>query len=105
MSFLQVCFNDIANVMAGIQMQQQTCLQLMDTVKGYVPQVQSVWVGEDATLFSVEVTTRLVPALLELSAAIAGININLTKTQNIVRRADAQAAYVAGHLAEEFLGI
>jgi uncharacterized protein YukE len=105
MTFFQILFPDIGNVMAGIKQQQQIASQLNDTIKGYIPKVQSVWVGQDATEFGNDVMRKLVPAMLELIAAIGGMNLNLTKAQDIVRQADNQVKSLASGLGDLFGGI
>lgn len=105
MTFFQILFPDISNVMSGIQQQQQIASQLLDTIKGYVPKVQAVWIGNDATEFGNDVMRKLVPAMLELIAAIGGMNLNLTKAQDIVRQADSQVSSLANGLGDLFGGI
>jgi len=105
MSFLQVLMGDIANVQAGIKQQQQIASQLLDTIKGYIPKVQAVWVGQDATEFGNDVMRKLVPAMIELIAAIGGMNLNLSKGMEIVNQADAQVKSLASSLGDLFGGI
>jgi uncharacterized protein YukE len=102
MSFFQILMPDIANVMAGIKQQQQIASQLLDTIKGYIPKVQAVWIGTDATEFGNDVMRKLVPAMLELIAAIGGMNLNLTKAQEIVHQADNQVKQLANGLGDLF---
>lgn len=101
----QVFFQEIANVKSGITQQVGAVNNLNSVVKGYVPKVQAVWVGQDATQFGVEVMTRLIPAMTELALAIAGINVNLTKGEEIVNQADQNCSSIVGNLAGEFGGI
>jgi len=105
MTFFVCIFADVANVMAGIKQQQQIASQLLDTIKGYVPKVQAVWVGQDATEFGNDVMRKLVPAMMELIAAIGGMNLNLTKAQDIVRQADNQVKSLASQIGDLFGGI
>jgi uncharacterized protein YukE len=105
MNFLQVIFPDISNVMSTITQQQQITSSLLDTIKGYVPKVQAVWIGKDATEFGNDVARKLVPAMLELIAAIAGMNLNLTKAQNVIQQADNQVKGLAENISGMFNGI
>ncbi len=105
MNFLQVIFPDISNVMSTITQQQQIASSLLDTIKGYVPKVQAVWIGTDATEFGNDVMRKLVPAMLELIAAIAGMNLNLTKAQNVIQQADNQVKGLAENISGIFNGI
>lgn len=105
MNFFQVLFMDVSNVMAGVTQQQQIASQALDTIKGYVPKVQAAWIGKDAEEFAKDVARKLVPAMMELIAAIAGLNLNLTKGLDIVRQADSQVSKLADQLGGVFDGI
>jgi len=72
------------------------------TVKSYVPKVQAAWIGGDEAAFSQEVLNRLVPKYIELAAAFAGIELNLTKSSENVQSADQKAAKAANRLGEVF---
>jgi uncharacterized protein YukE len=102
MSFFQVLFPQVSDVMSGIGQQQQIASQVLDTVKGYVPKVQAAWVGNDANEFAADVARKLVPAILELIAAIAGMNLNLTKAQDVVKQADTEVGSLADGLGSTF---
>jgi hypothetical protein len=102
MPFFQILFLDIGNVMAGIKQQQQIASQLLDTIKSYPPKILSVWVGNDANEFAADVGRKVVPAMIELIAAIGGMNLNLTKAQDIVRQADSQVKSLASGLGDLF---
>lgn len=100
--FLLFIAAGVEQVMSGISQQQQICQNTLDQIKGYVPTVQQVWTGNDATEFGNDVQRKLVPASLELIAAIAGVNLNLTKSTNIVNQADNQCKGMAEELGQEF---
>ncbi|MEK6574319.1 MAG: WXG100 family type VII secretion target [Chloroflexota bacterium] len=102
MSFFQVLFPQVSDVMSGIGQQQQIASQVLDTVKGYVPKVQAAWVGNDANEFAADVARKLVPATLELIAAIAGMNLNLTKAQDVVKQADNEVSGLADQIGGVF---
>ena len=102
MMFFQLLVPDVSNVMAGIKQQQQISSQLLDTIKGYVPKVQAVWIGQDATEFGNDVMRKLVPAMIELIAAIGGMNLNLSKGMEIVQQADSQVKSLANGLGDLF---
>jgi uncharacterized protein YukE len=102
MSFFQVLFPQVSDVMSGIGQQQQIASQVLDTVKGYVPKVQAAWVGNDANEFAADVARKLVPAILELIAAIAGMNLNLTKAQDVVNQADNEVSSMADQIGGVF---
>jgi WXG100 family type VII secretion target len=105
MSFLQFLRPDVENVISGVSQQQQVVSQTLDTIKSYIPRVQSAWIGGDADEFAADVMRKIVPAMLELIAAIAGINLNLTKATNIVDQADSKVKSLADGLGDLFSGI
>lgn len=92
----------VEQAMSQISQQQQLTSGVLDTIKGYVPTVQQVWTGNDATEFGNDVQRKVVPAMLELIAAIAGFNLNLTKSTNIVDKADNDSQKLANELGDEF---
>jgi uncharacterized protein YukE len=102
MSFLQFLRGDVSNVMSGIGQQRQITENILETLKGYVPKVQQSWIGGDADEFAADVARRIVPAMLELIAAIAGVNLNLTKATNTVDQADTNSKSLADGLGDLF---
>jgi WXG100 family type VII secretion target len=102
MSFLQFMRGDVSNVMSGIGQQRQIAENLLDTIKSYVPKVQASWIGSDADEFAADVARKLVPAMVELIAAIAGVNLNLTKATNTVDQADNKSKGMADQLGDLF---
>lgn len=99
---LQFLRGEVSNVMAGVGQQQQIVSGVLDQIKSYVPKVQSSWIGGDADEFAADVARKVVPAMVELIAAIAGINLNLTKATNAVDTGDAKAKAMVGQLADLF---
>ncbi len=102
---LQFLRGEVDNVMAGISQQQSLASNLLDTLKGYVPKVQASWIGGDADEFAQDVTRKLVPAMVELIAAIGGINLNLTKATSTLDNADKKAKGLADQLGDLFAQI
>lgn len=96
---------EVENVMAGITQQQTIASNLLDTLKGYVPKVQASWIGGDADEFAQDVARKLVPAMVELIAAIGGINLNLTKAISALDNADQKAKGMANQLGDLFAQI
>ena|ERR1051326_6091513 len=105
MSVLQFLRSEVENVYAGVGQQQQIVSGVLDQIKSYVPKVQSAWIGGDADEFAADVARRLVPAMMELIAAIAGINLNLTKATNTIDQADNKAQSMADSLGDQFAQI
>lgn len=96
---------DVDNVMSGIGQQQQMVSGVLDTIKGYVPKVQSAWIGGDADEFAADVARKIVPAMIELIAAIGGINLNLTQAAGLIDQADNKARGLVDNLGDMFAQI
>jgi WXG100 family type VII secretion target len=103
--FLQFLRGEVDNVMAGVSQQQQITSQVMDQLKSYVPKVQGAWIGGDFDAFAEDVATILVPAMMDLIAAIGGVNTNLSQATGIVDQADQKAQGMANQLGDLFGGI
>ncbi len=103
--FLQFLRKEVDNVKAGVGQQKQIVSSVLDAIKGYVPRVQSAWIGGDADEFAADVGRKLIPALAELIAAIGGISLNLTKATSIIDQADAKVKSMAGGLGDMFAKI
>jgi uncharacterized protein YukE len=100
--FLQFLRTDVSNVMSTVGQQQQIGGQVLDTIKGFVPKVQSAWIGGDEDEFAADVARKIVPAMTELIAAIAGINLNLTSATDIIDQADSKSQGMANQLGDLF---
>jgi uncharacterized protein YukE len=105
MSFLQFLRGDVDNVMSGVEQQKQIVSNTLDSIKSLVPRVTMSWIGGDAEEFAADVMRKIVPAMVELIAAIAGINLNLTKATNIIDQADSKVKSLADGLGDLFGGI
>lgn len=105
MSFLQFIRNEVENVVAGVNQQKQMSENVLSSIQSYVPKVQSAWIGGDADEFAADVARKLVPAMIELIAAIAGINLNLSKATSIIDQADSKVRGMADGLGDLFGGI
>ena len=102
---LQFLRNEVGNVSTGVGQQKQIVSGIMDTIKSYVPRVQSAWIGGDADEFAADVGRKLIPALAELIAAIGGINLNLSKATEIIDQADTKVKGLANGLGDTFAQI
>lgn len=105
MSFLQFLRGDVENVMSGVEQQKQIVSNTLDSIKSLVPRVLMSWIGGDAEEFQADVMRKIVPAMLELIAAIAGVNLNLTKAVNIIDQADSKVKSLADGVGDLFSGI
>jgi WXG100 family type VII secretion target len=103
--FLQFLRGEVENVSAGVSQQQQISSQVLDQLKSYVPKVQSAWIGGDADKFAEDVASILVPAMMDLIAAIGGVNTNLSSATSIVDQADQKCQGMANQLGDLFGGI
>lgn len=102
---LQFIRSQCDNVTAGIGQQKQIVSGVLDQIKSYVPKIQSAWIGGDANEFAADVARKVVPAMVELIAAIAGINLNLDKATNIIDQADSKCKSIADSLGDQFANI
>ena len=102
MSIFNFVRSDCESIMANVGAQKQLTSGVLDQVKSYVPKVQAAWIGGDADEFAADVVKRLVPAMMELIAAIAGINLNLVKAIGIADQADHKASGMADQLGGLF---
>jgi WXG100 family type VII secretion target len=105
MALLQFIRGQVENVTSGIQQQKQTVSGVLDQVKSYVPKIQSAWIGGDADEFAADVSRKVVPAMLDLIAAIGGMNLNLDKATNIVDQADNKCKGIVDSLGDQFANI
>lgn len=102
MSIFQFLRPEVTNVMSGINQQKSMVTGLLDQINNIVPKIQSAWVGGDADEFAADVGRRIVPAMMEVIAAIGGININLTKATDVVDKADSKVKSLANQLGDVF---
>jgi uncharacterized protein YukE len=102
MSFLQFIRSEVSNVTSGVNQQQQIVSGVLDQIKGYIPKVQSAWIGGDEKEFEADVMRKVVPAMMELIAAIGGVNLNLSKATSIIDQADSKVKSLADELGDIF---
>jgi uncharacterized protein YukE len=103
--FLQFLRGEVENVTAGVGQQQQLTGQVLDQIKSFVPKVQGSWLGGDADKFAEDVASILVPAMMDLIAAIGGVSTNLSQATSIVDQADTKCSGMANQLGDLFGGI
>ncbi len=102
MSFLQFVRAEVSNVTSGVSQQQQIVSGVLDQIKGYIPKVQSAWIGGDEKEFEADVMRKVVPAMMELIAAIGGVNLNLSRATSVIDQADAKVKSLADELGDIF---
>lgn len=102
MSIFQFIRPEVLNVQSAIKAQHSQTSGLLNQINAVVPKVQSAWIGGDADEFAADVGRKIVPAMIELIAAIAGINLNLNKATDVVDKADAKVQSMANQLGDIF---
>jgi uncharacterized protein YukE len=102
MSFFQFIRDKVMEVSQGVGQQQQMAVQQMELIQSFIPKVQAAWIGGDANEFAADVQRKVIPAIQEVIAAIAGINLNLSKATDVVDKADAKVRSMVDGLADEF---
>ncbi|MGH2621446.1 MAG: WXG100 family type VII secretion target [Anaerolineales bacterium] len=102
MPFFQFIRSKVSEVSSGVSQQQQITSGVLDQIKGYIPKVQSAWIGGDEKEFEADVMRKIVPAMMELIAAIGGVNLNLNKATSVVDQADAKVKSMADELGDIF---
>ena len=75
---------------------------LLGQIQGYVPKVQSAWRGGDEKEFEADVQRKLIPAMMQLIAAISGFGGNLTKATGVMDSADKKIQGLANGLGDVF---
>lgn len=102
MSLFQFLRPQVSEVMSGVNQQKSAVDGLLSQINSVVPKVQSAWIGGDADEFAADVQRKIVPAMIELIAAIGGINLNLTKATDVVDQADNKVKGLANQLGDLF---
>jgi hypothetical protein len=105
MGIFQLIRPDVLAAITTIANEVVKATTLQSHLNGLAERVPQAWIGDDANEFSTDFTRRVVPAMVELIAAIGGINVNLNKGIAIVDAADQNAARVAANLTSKFKGI
>jgi uncharacterized protein YukE len=105
MSVFQYLADGVQNSMSQIKQAQGMGQGVHSAVQSYPNVVGSAWVGGDAEAFQEKVLTKLLPAIAELIAAIAGVNLNLTDATSAVDQADNKISGMAGNLKDMFSAI
>lgn len=102
MPFIQFIAGGVQDVMSQVGQQQQQAQSVLQNIQSMVPKVQNAWVGDDANEFAADVARKIVPAMMELIAAIAGVNLNLTKATDVMNSADSKVKGLADGLGDVF---
>jgi len=92
----------VSNVTQNVSQQQQITSGVLDQIKASVPRIKGSWIGGDADEYESDVARKVVPAMVELIAAIAGINLNLNKATSLIDQADSKVKGLASGLGDVF---
>lgn len=101
-------FKFVSKAVEGIQNQIMGQLRsVQDEVQGPINSMVGVivggaWVGDDADAMSNEITTKVIPMVQDLIAAIGGINTGVTQASDLIKSTDAKAAGVVDDLISTF---
>jgi len=105
MSVFQFIRDQVQQSSTMISQSHNITSNVMQQIQTYPNIVGNAWIGGDADSFAEKVMTKLLPAIAELIAAIAGFNLNLTDTTSTVDAADQKVQGMASQLGDTFGGI
>jgi len=99
-NIFQINFSQVSELAGKFLQQKEATDQSQSQVKSYGPKVQSAWIGGDADEFVADIARKLVPKYIELAAAFAGVQLNLTKTSDTASSGDKKASGLAQRFAD-----
>ena len=102
MSLLQFIRQGVQDSMNQVNQLHSVTNDVQSQILSYPKLVAESWSGTDAVEFGNDVMRKLIPALVELMAAFAGVNLNLTKATSIVDTADSKVTGLAKGLGDLF---
>lgn len=105
MSVFQFISSGVQQSVSQIKQAKGMGQNVMSAIQQYPNKVSSAWIGGDAEAFAEKVLTKLLPAIAELIAAIAGMDLNLTDATSAVESSDQKVSKLAGGLKDVFQGI
>jgi WXG100 family type VII secretion target len=88
MSFFMMDIGGVQSAIQQVSQQHQTVQSVQDMAKQAQQTVMGSWIGGDEQSFNQAVLTKLLPAIMQLMAAIAGFGGNLTQGIDIMSTAD-----------------
>jgi uncharacterized protein YukE len=96
--------NPVQQVLSQVMTQQKTCTSHQDIIGGLPAKVVGPqgWEGKDADEFGKDTMRKVVPALAELAAAFAGVNLNLTQAVDALNQADQAVSGIVSELQGVF---
>jgi WXG100 family type VII secretion target len=88
MSFFMMDIGGVQSAIQQVSQQHQTVQSVQDMAKQAQQTVMGSWIGGDEQAFNQAVLTKLLPAIMQLMAAIAGFGGNLTQGRDIMSTAE-----------------
>jgi len=101
MSFFMMNIPGVQSAISMVKAQHQVVQSASDMAKQAQATVMGSWIGGDEQAFDNAVKTKLLPAYMQLAAAIAGFGTNLNTGIDVVSNADKQVK----KLADQFGGL
>jgi WXG100 family type VII secretion target len=99
---IQFIRSQVEGVVSTASQQAGQAQNVLGQIQGYVPKVQSAWRGGDEKEFEADVQRKLIPAMMQLIAAISGFGGNLTKATGVMDQADKKIQGLANGLGDVF---
>lgn len=102
MDFFNFERGPVEQVMSTVMKQKSEMEELQSKTQAYVPKVMSAWRGGDEQEFEADVQRKLIPAIMQLIAAIAGFGGNIGSAINVMDQADSKITSMVGGLGDMF---
>ena len=91
----------VSQVMGTMTQQISSLEQKAGEVRRSLPPLEESWIGEDATAFSAEVSSQLIPEVAAVIAAVGGLVVGITRAANVIEEADQEARGMAEELDQQ----
>jgi hypothetical protein len=95
----------VQEVIQRITSQMQVLQDVQGQFGNFASSITEAWVGEDAEAFASEIQSRLIPEIVALIAAIAGVPTGINNAMDIIDQADSKGRAMINDLTGVFDGI
>ena len=102
MDFFNFERGPVESVISTVKSQQQQLEDLSSKTRAYSPTVMSAWRGGDEQEFEDDLVRKLLPAIANLIAAIAGFGGGLSSAMGVMDQADSKISSMVGGLGDMF---
>lgn len=102
MDFFNFVRSDVEQAVSTVKAQQSQAEELQTRSKASIPTVMSAWRGGDEKEYEADVQRKLIPAIAQLIAAIAGFGGNLGSIMGGLDGADQKISGMASGLGDTF---